>query len=257
MTPRAAAPVMPQGRAGVPKRAAFFGLPRMPRPNHGPDTELDRALAADRAAALELTPVSRETADRLDQFVALLLAWQRRTNLIATSTVVRLWTRHIADSLQLLPLAPAARVWVDVGSGAGFPGLVIACALAEVPGATVHLVESNGKKVAFLREAQRVTGSPAMVHAERMETFAGTFRGRADALCARAVSPLKSLLSLTFPLLGKTNVVGLFPKGRTAERELAEAANSWKMHATLVASRTEATARIIVIRDLERAHPAQ
>jgi 16S rRNA (guanine527-N7)-methyltransferase len=230
----------------------------MPRPyNHCPDSSLDAALAADRAAALELTPVSRETADRLDRFVALLLARQRRTNLVAASTVAHMWTRHIADSLQLLPLAPAARIWVDVGSGAGFPGLVIACAFAEVPGATVHLVESNGKKAAFLREAQRVTGSPAMVHAERMETFASTFRGRADVLSARAVSPIKSLLSLSFPLLEKTNAVGLFPKGRTAERELAEAASSWKMHATLVASRTEAAARIIVIRDLARAHPAQ
>jgi len=222
-----------------------------------PRSALDQTLAADRAAALELTPVSRETAERLDRFVALLIAWQHRTNLIAASTVARLWTRHIADSLQLLPLAPAARIWVDAGSGAGFPGLVIACALAEIPGATVHLVESNGKKAAFLREAQRVTGSPAMVHAERMETFATTFDGRLDALCARAVSPLKSLLTLTFPLLGKTNAVGLFPKGRNAERELAEAANSWRMHAVLVASRTEATARIIVIRHLERAHPAQ
>jgi 16S rRNA (guanine527-N7)-methyltransferase len=218
-----------------------------------PHPAVDRILAADRAAALELTPVSRETTERLDRFVALLMAWQQRTNLIAASTVARVWTRHIADSLQLLPLAPAARTWVDVGSGAGFPGLVIACALAQVPGAAVHLVESNGKKAAFLREAQRVTESPAMVHAERMETFAANFRGSVDALCARAVSPLKSLLDLSFPLLGKTNVVGLFPKGRNAELELAEASNSWKMHARLVASRTEATGRIIVIRDLERA----
>src|SRR5260370_38074352 len=97
-------------------------------------------LAADRARALELTPVSRETAERLDRFVALLLAWERTTNLIARSTVPRLWTRHIADSLQLLPLAPAARSWIDVGSGGGVPGLVIACALARTAGASVRLV---------------------------------------------------------------------------------------------------------------------
>jgi 16S rRNA (guanine527-N7)-methyltransferase len=217
---------------------------------------IDRALAADRATALELTPVSRETAERLDRFVALLIAWQQKTNLIAASTVGRVWTRHVADSLQLLPLAPAARIWIDVGSGGGFPGVVIACALAPVPGTMVHLVESNGKKAAFLREAQRVTESPAMVHAERMEVFAPRFHGRVDAVCARAVSPLKSLLDLSFPLLGKTNGVGLFPKGRNAELELAEAANSWKMHATLVASRTDATGRIIVIRDLERSGAA-
>lgn len=209
-------------------------------------------LEADRAKALELTPVSRETAQRLDRFVALLLARQRTTNLIASSTVSHLWTRHIADSLQLLDLAPAARTWVDVGSGGGFPGLVIACALAEEAGATVHLVESNAKKAAFLRAAQRVTGSPAMVHAERMEKFAQAFRGQLDALCARAVSPLKSLLDLSFPLLGKTGAVGLFPKGQNAELELREASNLWKMHATLVASRTDPTGRIVVIRDLER-----
>src|SRR5713226_9592968 len=86
------------------------------------------------------TPVSRETTDRLDRFVALLLDWQRTTNLIAPSTVSELWTRHIADSLQLMDLAPDARIWVDLGSGGGFPGLVIACALAGKPGAVVHLI---------------------------------------------------------------------------------------------------------------------
>ena len=116
-------------------------------------------LAADRARALALTPVSRETSERLDRFVELLLRWQRTTNLIAPSTLSRLWTRHIADSLQLLELAPQARVWVDLGSGAGFPGLVIAVALTGKPGAAIHLVESNAKKAAFLREAQRVTRS--------------------------------------------------------------------------------------------------
>ena len=115
-------------------------------------------LAEDRARALELTPVSRETSERLDRFVDLLLDWQRRVNLIAPSTEPVLWTRHIADSLQLLALAPEARVWADLGTGAGFPGLVIACALADSPGALVHLVESNSKKIAFLREAARAVG---------------------------------------------------------------------------------------------------
>ena len=207
-------------------------------------------LAADRAKALALTPVSRETEERLDRFVALLLEWQRTTNLVAPSTVARLWTRHIADSLQLLDLAPAARSWIDVGSGGGFPGLVIACALASRSGAIIHLVESNAKKAAFLRAAQRVTGCPAVVHAERMETFAHSFSGQADALCARAVAPLKSLIELTFSLLGKTGAVALFPKGQNAELELREASNFWQMHATLVASRTDPTGRIIVVRDL-------
>src|SRR6266480_438358 len=121
-------------------------------------------LAADKAAALTLTPVSRETEARLDRYVDLLLEWQAKTNLVAPSTLPNLWTRHIADSLQLLALAPAAKVWIDLGSGGGFPGVVLACALAETPGTIVHLVERNTKKAAFLREAIRLTDSPGAVH---------------------------------------------------------------------------------------------
>ena len=117
-------------------------------------------LASDKAAALALTPVSRETEARLDRYVDLLVEWQAKTNLVAPSTLPNLWTRHIADSLQLLSLAPSAKIWVDLGSGGGFPGVVLACALAETPGANVHLVERNAKKAAFLREALRVTGAP-------------------------------------------------------------------------------------------------
>src|SRR5215475_5904261 len=119
-------------------------------------------LAADRAKAFGLTPVSRETEERLDRFVELLLTWQKTTHLISPSTIPTLWTRHVADSLQLLDLAPSARLWVDLGSGGGFPGMVLACALAETPGAQVHLVESNTKKAAFLRDATRLTRSRAM-----------------------------------------------------------------------------------------------
>src|SRR5262249_32624900 len=152
---------------------------------------LSGALAADRARAFEITPVSRETAERLDRFVALLLAWQRTTNLIAQSTVPCLWTRHIADSLQLIGLAPFALAWIDIGSGGGFPGLVIACALPCDAGAVVHLIESNAKKAAFLREVARELELPAKVHPERLEAFTPKFGGHADAICARAVSPLK------------------------------------------------------------------
>ncbi len=209
-------------------------------------------LAADRARALALTPVSRETTERLDGFVSTLLDWQCTTNLIAPSTVPQLWTRHVADSLQLLDLVPDARIWVDLGSGGGFPGVVIGCALAQQPGALVHLVESNSKKVAFLREARRVTGAPVTVHPERIEAFAAGFQGAPEVVCARAVAPLKSLLEQCFPLLGKNGVTGLFPKGQNAELELREARKSWTMDATLVASRTDPRSRIVVIRDLVR-----
>ena len=123
-------------------------------------------LESDKRRALALTPVSRETEKRLDMFVELLLLWQRKFNLVASSTLPAVWTRHVADSLQLLPLAPQARVWVDFGSGAGFPGIPLACALADQPDAMVHLIESNGKKASFLREAVRSIALPARVHPE-------------------------------------------------------------------------------------------
>lgn len=209
-------------------------------------------LAADRAHALVLTPVSRETAERLDCFVQAFLAWQRTMNLVASSTLPSLWTRHIADSLQLVSIAPDARIWVDVGTGGGFPGLVIACALADRSGARVHLVESNAKKAAFLREAQRLTGAPATVHGQRMEDFTQGFQGRADIVSARAVAPLKSLLVQCFPLLGKNGATGLFPKGQNAQVELGETRKSWNMNVTLVPSRTDPRGRIVVVRDLKR-----
>ncbi|MEJ2433969.1 MAG: 16S rRNA (guanine(527)-N(7))-methyltransferase RsmG, partial [Pseudolabrys sp.] len=173
-------------------------------------------LTADKKRALALTPVSRETQERLEAFVALLLQWQGRINLIAPSTIANVWTRHVADSLQLVALAPQARVWVDFGSGGGFPGIPIACALADVPGAMVHLVESNGKKAAFLREAVRITQAPAKVHQARVENFGDSWPGPADAVTARALAPMKTLCDQAFPLLSR-GAVGLFPKGQDVD----------------------------------------
>ena len=206
-------------------------------------------LVADRQRALALVPVSRETAARLDRFVALLLQWQAKTNLIAPSTIGEIWTRHIADSLQLLALAPQAKFWVDLGTGAGFPGVVIACALAEQADAVVHLVESNQKKAAFLREAVRLTGAPAQVHAGRIEEFATS--SRVDVVMARALAPLKNVLALAEPLL-KTRAVGLFLKGQDVEAELTEASKYWTIAATLVPSKTSPAGRVVVIRQAER-----
>jgi 16S rRNA (guanine527-N7)-methyltransferase len=231
-------------RPGLRSRRSGRGKPTAP-------------AAADRARALALTPVSRETLDRLDRLVALLLTWQRTTNLIAPSTVLNLWTRHIADSLQLLNFVPDAQIWLDLGTGGGFPGLVIACALADRPGAHVYLIESNQKKAAFLHEAQRLTAAAATVHATRSEEFVARFEGRVDVVTARALASLKSLLGQCFPLLGKSGAVGLFPKGRHAELELTEARESaamqgWTMTAALVPSRIEPAGHIVVIRDVER-----
>jgi 16S rRNA (guanine527-N7)-methyltransferase len=206
-------------------------------------------LAADRDRAFSLVSVSRETAERLQRFIELLLSWQQTTQLVATSTLPRLWTRHVADSLQLLDLAPEARTWVDLGAGGGFPGVVIACALAQMPNARVHLVESNGKKAAFLREAVRLTKAPAVVHPTRIENFVESFGERADVVTARALAPLKVLLDQSFRLL-ESGGQGIFPKGQDVEAELTEAAKYWNMQASLAPSRTDSNGRIVIVRAL-------
>jgi len=207
-------------------------------------------LAKDRAAALALVTVSRETVARLDRLVRVLMQWQQHTNLIAASTEDKLWTRHVADSLQLIALAPKGRRWVDLGSGAGFPGLVIACALAETPGAEVHLVESSTKKASFLREAAQASGAPAIVHAVRIEGFARDPPLGIDVVTARAVAPLARLLTAAYPLL-KTGALGLFPKGQDVEAELTEAAKCWNIRATLEPSLTNPTSRIVIVNGIE------
>jgi 16S rRNA (guanine527-N7)-methyltransferase len=208
-------------------------------------------LAADRSHALQLIQVSRETATRLDRLVDLLLQWQRTTNLIAHSTVPKLWTRHIADSLQLLALAPQARHWIDLGSGGGFPGLVLACALAEHPDGKVHVVESQAKKCAFLREATRTIALPATVHCERIENFVQNFAERADVVTARALAPLSTLCGYVEPLL-KRGAQALLLKGQDVEAELTEASRYWNIAGNLMPSQTDPEARIVVIHALER-----
>ena len=206
-------------------------------------------LKSDKARALALISVSRETENRLDRFVDVLLLWQSKLNLIAPSTLRELWTRHIADLLQLLPLAPDARTWVDFGTGGGFPGAVIACALADKPGAKVHLVESNGKKVAFLREAVRATGAPAIVHLERAEKFGESCAEPVHVVTARALAPLKTLCDQAFPLMSR-GAIGLFPKGQDVDAELTDAAKYWRLEATRVSSKTNPEGSIVVIRSL-------
>jgi 16S rRNA (guanine527-N7)-methyltransferase len=213
--------------------------------------DLKARLAADREQALALFPDSREIAARLDRFVDLLLQWQASTNLVAASTLPQLWTRHIADSLQLLPLSPDARHWVDLGSGGGFPGLVIACALAGAPGATVHLVESNLKKAAFLREAVRITGAPAKVHAMRIEDFVDRFAEPVEIVTARALATLEKLIESAYPLL-KRGAQALFLKGRDVEVELTAASKCWSIDAELIRSATDPGGRIVRVRSVER-----
>src|SRR6266853_2241258 len=218
--------------------------------------QINAAVAAsDKAAALTLTPVSRETEARLDRYVDLLLEWQAKTNLVASSTLPNLWTRHIADSLQLLALAPAAKVWVDLGSGGGFPGVALACALAETSGATVHLVERNARKAAFLREALRVTASPGMVHLAEIKDSVDRIAGKVDCVTARAVAPLHQLIGFAEPLVSKGAKV-LFLKGQDVEAELTEATKYWNIKSQLHSSRTGGQGWIVELDHIERRNPS-
>jgi 16S rRNA (guanine527-N7)-methyltransferase len=191
-----------------------------------PSRALVDQLADDRRTALRLVPVSRETEDRLAAFVDLLDRWRRKINLIADSTFPSVWTRHIADSAQLIALAPDARRWLDMGSGAGFPGLVIAIQLADVPGAMVHCIESDGRKCAFLREAARATGAAAEIHPMRVEAIAPESLGAVDAVTARAFAPLPLTLNLAKPWMER-GAIAVFPRGESARDQIATLPEAW------------------------------
>jgi 16S rRNA (guanine527-N7)-methyltransferase len=206
-------------------------------------------LAADKRSALKLAPVSRETEERLDRYIALLREWQAKTNLVAPSTLASVWTRHIADSLQLLDIAPSGRTWIDLGSGGGFPGIVLACALADRAEAHVHLVERNAKKAAFLREALRVTGSRGSVHLAEIEKYVDSNPPPADYITARALAPLNVLLRLSAPLIAR-GAKALFLKGQDVEAELTKATKYWTVAAKLHPSRTSMDSRVVEVDQL-------
>jgi 16S rRNA (guanine527-N7)-methyltransferase len=213
------------------------------------------ATAADKAAALALTPVSRETEARLDRYVDLLLEWQAKTNLVAPSTLPTLWTRHISDSLQLLALVPSAKIWADLGSGGGFPGVVLACALAEAPGAMIHLVERNAKKAAFLREALRVTNAPGTVHLADIGDSVDRLPDPVDCVTARAVAPLHQLIGFAEPLV-RRGAKALFLKGQDVEAELTEATKYWNIKPNLHSSRTGGHGWIVELNQIEPRTPS-
>jgi 16S rRNA (guanine527-N7)-methyltransferase len=206
-------------------------------------------MPPDVAAVLDRLNVSRESRERLEAYVELLLSWQKRINLIGPATAATVWERHILDSLQLLPLLPPdTRIIAELGSGAGLPGLVIAIAA----GLEAHLYESNGKKAAFLREAARETATKVHVHAVRLETLKDhPHLPRVDCVVARALAPLPLLLDHAEPFLSR-GAIGLFHKGQDVDAELTEATKYWKMKFVKHASQCDSRGVILEIHEATR-----
>jgi 16S rRNA (guanine527-N7)-methyltransferase len=209
------------------------------------------AIETERTATLRQFDVSRETTARLDALVRLLRERQQVMNLVSRSSLANVWTRHVADSLQLLALAPTARTWIDLGSGGGFPGLVVACALAGAADVQIHLVESTGKKARFLSDTAATIELPVVVHVERIEQFVPAWRGRIDVVTARALAPLTKLLDYTAPLIDR-GAKCLFLKGQDVALELTEASEYWKFQYELVPSVTDSRGRIMVVTAAKR-----
>jgi 16S rRNA (guanine527-N7)-methyltransferase len=194
--------------------------------------------------------VSRETLERLTIHLELLRRWQPAGNLVGLTTLTDPWRRHILDSAQLAVRVPAAaNTLVDLGSGAGFPGMVLA--LLGVRG--VHLVESNRRKAQFLREVARATGAPVTIHAERIERLQGW---PADTLTARALAPLPRLLELAEGFLSSDSVC-LFLKGRSVDDELTNAGISWHMVAERLPSLSQPTGVVLELQGVCRARDRQ
>jgi len=200
----------------------------------------------------EVFKVPRETIHRLVRYADLLAHWQKTTNLIAPSSLPLLWSRHFADSAQIRELALDARLWLDLGSGAGFPGLVVAILQTGRPDFRMHLVESNRKKCAFLAEVARETKAPVDIHPMRIEELAESAQSlRPEVVSARALAPAPRLFELASPFFGP-GTRGLFLKGREAETELEAARVRWDFDARLHPSLTSAGSHIVEMTALRR-----
>jgi 16S rRNA (guanine527-N7)-methyltransferase len=191
-----------------------------------------------------LTGAPPEVMAKLDAYVALLVAWNRRINLVGANTIGDVWRRHILDSAQLYPLLPEGlRVAADFGSGAGLPGMVLAVMGVK----EMHLIESDQRKVAFLREATRVTGAKVTVHPQRAEQLVPF---KVEVAVTRALAPLDELLHLVYPFLNAHSIC-LFLKGKGAETELAAAQTNWRFKAEMLPSRSDPGGRVLCLEGVQ------
>ena len=196
--------------------------------------------------------VSRETQERLQRFAELFMKWSAKINLVAPSTIDTLWTRHIADSLQLRNIVPETKHWIDLGSGGGFPGIVTAIVLAEPGQGWVDLVESNHKKASFLRMALLETGGRGSVHPLRIEE-AATKLLKADVISARALAELDLLLAYAEPWSQRNPELRMvFHKGRDYLDEIDKVRGRWAFDLVTHQSAVEADSVILEIASLKR-----
>lgn len=194
--------------------------------------------------------VSRETQERLTRFVALFSKWAKAINLVAPSTKQQFWDRHIADSAQIYQMRPDPITWVDLGSGGGFPGIITAIFLAEMGSGWVHLVESNQKKAAFLRQALRETGARGSIHAARIEDVYGDLP-RVDAISARAIADLDMLCGFSAPwFAANADTVAYFHKGRDYQAEIDKARGRWHFNLVEHRSKVETDSVLLELRSL-------
>jgi len=194
--------------------------------------------------------VSRETLARLETFEAEFRKWSARINLAAPSTLETLWRRHILDSAQIVALKPDALAWLDLGSGGGFPGAIVAILLLDRPGGTIELVESNNKKAAFLKSVLAAVNAPARVHVCRIEDAPGRVE-MPDIVTARALAPLPRLLELAAPWLTR-GATGLFHKGRDYAAEVSESRDAWRLDLIEHPSKIDPAGRILEVSGLAR-----
>jgi 16S rRNA (guanine527-N7)-methyltransferase len=199
-----------------------------------------------RSTALELFPDLQRIEGELSIYEELLRRWQEKINLVAPNTLGDLWLRHFADSAQVVETWPQANVWADLGSGAGFPGLVSALLLKGRGGAFVHLIESDQRKAAFLRAVSRETGAPAEIHVGRIEKILPPLADQIEALSARALAPLDRLVGMAREPLEK-GAKAVFLKGEEWRDELTAAQLIGNFAFETVQSRTLPRARLIIV----------
>jgi 16S rRNA (guanine527-N7)-methyltransferase len=201
----------------------------------------------DCAVGLALIGANAQVESRLRKYVELLARWRMITSLISGKGFSQVWTRHLADCAQLLSYAPLARRWVDLGSGAGFPGMIIAILLAEAQGVEVHCIESDHRKCAFLREVARVTAAPVRVHAARIEMLDCSGISPVDVVTSRALAPLPRLVEFANLWL-TSGAIGVFPRGRSQATQIEAFSFSSKFQVESFPSKFDPEARIVRIR---------